>query len=361
MYRKLFNIREVNHSFRVQNDYVYALLKSGNILCFNSKKNEKVWESYVGENALAIGFLNEFIFCNSDYEVKLIDPSSGQIISQYNFEIILPLSNVNGFLSLRKENGRKILGFEDNGFSNVWKKEVKLGNKIASLNHVLINSKYLNNQVISAYDVTNFELLWDFNIAPYARFNDSRLEIQEGIITNILGIHDDNLWLGISSGKLIKLNIRNGKFVGELGFQDSQLPNFGYLIKEGDYIPWGDLMQLDERKAQIFGLRDKYFMKIDLNNNQRREYIDIGKSMNAFKINSSYRNYTFPSDEKYIYFCDDRQGKIGVFDREALEVIWSYEIEMERDGIAQILDMKYEDNRWYVLDRNDVLHIFVRV
>jgi hypothetical protein len=361
MFRELFKIRDVNHSFRVQNENVFVLLKSGKILCYNSKRKEKTWEFYVNKGALSIGFLNGLIFCNSDYETRLIDPSSGHIINQYNFEIVLPLPDVNGFLSLRKENGKKILGLENIQLGNVWQKETKLGNRIASLNHVLINSKYLNNQIIAAYDVTNFELLWDFNIAPHSRFNDSRQEIQEGIITNILGIHEDNLWLGISSGKLIELNIRTGKLERELGLQESQFLNFNYSIKEGDYIPWGDLMQLDKIKEQIIGLRDKYFMKIDLVNTQIREYIDVGRSMNAFDINSSYRNYVFPSDENYIYFCDDRQGKIGVFDRNKLEVIWSHELEIEHDGIAQILEMKYEDNRWYVLDRNDVLHIFERV
>ena len=82
--------------------------------------------------------------------------------------------------------------------------------------------------------------------------------------------------------------------------------------------------------------------------------------MTAHKINSNYRNYSFPIDEQFIYFCDDRQGKIGVFDRDKKEVVWSYELDMERDGIAQILEMKYADNRWYVLDRSDTLHIFER-
>jgi len=80
--------------------------------------------------------------------------------------------------------------------------------------------------------------------------------------------------------------------------------------------------------------------------------------MKDHNINSSYRNYDFPAEGNYIYFCDDRQGMIGVFDRKKQEVVWNYELEMKKDGISQILDMRYVNNRWYVLDRNDTLHIF---
>jgi hypothetical protein len=118
-------------------------------------------------------------------------------------------------------------------------------------------------------------------------------------------------------------------------------------------------MQLDENKGEIIGLRDKYFFIIDLKElNPTRKYINVGGSMDAFNITSSYRNQTFPYDKQFIYFCDDRQGKIGVFDRDKKEVVWSYKLEMEKDGVAQILEMKYSNNRLYVLDRNNTLHIF---
>ena len=71
-------------------------------------------------------------------------------------------------------------------------------------------------------------------------------------------------------------------------------------------------------------------------------------------------SYPFPFDQHHIYFCDDQQGKIGLFDRAKKEVVWSKELEMEHDGIAQILEVEYADNKWYVLDRNDTLHVFER-
>ena len=181
-------------------------------------------------------------------------------------------------------------------------------------------------------------------------------------IQNYIGLYKNILWISLHSGKLISFNIDTGRLANQIGFAESDLTNFGYKVQDGDYIPFGGLMQLDEEREQIIGIRDKYFMKIDLTqSNPRRKYINVSNSMNDHSMLSSYRHQTFPFDENYIYFCDDRQGKIGVFDREKLEVVWSYELEMERDGIAQILDMKYANNRWYILDRNDTMHVFERV
>ncbi|HEY8402292.1 MAG TPA: hypothetical protein VIK89_13580 [Cytophagaceae bacterium] len=221
----------------------------------------------------------------------------------------------------------------------------------------------IEHKKLTAYKLENGSLKCQFDLAPYfigyTTTDQSKLEDK---IQNYIGLIGNVLWIGLSSGRLLAIDVENGSLVYQLGFKESDFPNFPYEIKEGDYLPFGELMQLDEDKGEIIGLRDKYFMKVDLDQSEpRRKYIDVGQSMAAHKISSSYRNYSFPIDEQFIYFCDDRQGKIGVFDREKKEVIWSYELDMERDGIVQILEMKYANNRWYVLDRNDTLHIFERI
>jgi hypothetical protein len=204
------------------------------------------------------------------------------------------------------------------------------------------------------------KIIWEYTIS--GKYLDIRGEECRSLIKNVLGVYNDILWLSLTSGELVGIDIQTGKHLYRLGFNEISEPNFPYQIQADAYLPFGDLMQLDEEKGEIIGLRNEFFIKLDLNRTAlNREYINVSETMKACKISSSYRNLIFPSDEGHIYFCDDRQGKIGVFDRHKLEVIWSHELEIEHDGIAQILEMKYEDNRWYVLDRNDVLHIFERV
>lgn len=182
-------------------------------------------------------------------------------------------------------------------------------------------------------------------------------------IQNYIGLIENILWISLRSGRLLSFNIEIGSLEDLIDFKRNLFPyDFLYKVNEDDYLPFGELMQLDKSLREIIGLRDKYFMRINLTRTEpRREYISLEKSMNSYNIISSYRNQAFPYDQNYIYFCDDRKGKIGVFDREKLEVVWSYELEMKRNGIAQILDMKYANNRWYIQDRNNVLHVFEKV
>jgi len=225
---------------------------------------------------------------------------------------------------------------------------------------VLISIEHEN---LVVYKLHDGRLKSRFDLTPYLiGFTTTDQSKSENKIQNYIGLTGSILWIGFSSGRLLAIDIERGSKEHLIGFKESDLPQFPFEVKEGDYLPFGELMQLDEDKGEIIGLRDKYFIKVDLGQSKpRRKYIDVGQSMAAYKISSSYRNYSFPIDEQFIYFCDDRQGKIGVFDREKKEVVWSYKLDMERDGIAQILEMKYANNQWYVLDRNDTLHIFERI
>ena len=361
MFAKKHEIEGVNHNFILRNEALYVLLKNGELLKFNVERKENVWASSIIENASKIGFLNEAVFSNTGFETKIITPSSGSIISQFAFKIVSTLQRTGCFLAASRENGKKLIKLINKDFVSLWEKDIKMGKTVHIDNDTLINTKYLNDQVIIGYDLESFEELWKVDIAEHAQFKDIRQELQDGLITHVLGIFRDTVWFGVSSGSLMGVNIKTGELEHPLSFKYNDLPKFPFEVKEGDYLPFGELMQLDEDKAEIIGLRDKYFIKVDLNQAEpRRKYMDVGQSMEAHKITSSYRNYEFPTDGQFIYFCDDRQGKIGVFDREKREVVWSYELEMQKGGIAQILEMKYADNRWYVLDRNDTLHIFER-
>ncbi|AYB29382.1 hypothetical protein [Chryseolinea soli] len=212
---------------------------------------------------------------------------------------------------------------------------------------------------VNAISLNSGEILWSFE--DFGKYNNASGDQFSDGVKNLLGVYGSRLWFGLLSGKILGLNIKTGALEHQVGFKESDLTPFSYNIKEGDYLPFGDMMQLDKNKGEIIGLRDKYLMKVNLDqSNPAREYLNVGQSMATHKIISSYRNNDFPLNANFIYFCDDRQGKIGVFDRKRQEVVWSHELEIEKSGIAQILEMKYANNRWYVLDRNDTLHILER-
>lgn len=193
--------------------------------------------------------------------------------------------------------------------------------------------------------------LWSFSVS--GKHTDIRGDGHSTTYMGTLGTYNGILWVWLSSGGLIGLDEKTGEFVKNIRLETSN---------DNQEFKFGGAMQIDANTASLIGLWSKYYIEVNLNDPSLPiKYTDLTESLECASISVSYRSHAFPYDAQFVYFCDDRQGKIGVFGREKKEVIWSYELDMKRDGIAQILEMKYANNRWYVLDRNDTLHIFERI
>jgi len=258
----------------------------------------------------------------------------------------------NGFLvASKKVNGLKSLFLFDLK-KRVFKPfDIKLSLKARSIEDgesILDINK--GSTELKKYDLEGKEH-WSFSVS--GNYVDIRGDEKQTIYMGTLGTHNGTLWVWLSSGELIGLDEKTGELVKEIGLEDSH---------DNHEFKFGGAMQIDTNRAQLIGLWSKYYIEVDLNDASLPvRYTDLSESLESASISISYRSHTFPYDSKSIYFCDDRQGRIGVFDRDKKEVVWSYELDMRRDGIAQILEMQYAHNRWYVLDRNDTLHILERI
>lgn len=362
---KLIRQERAKH-FDTSNDYLIIIDDKMNLKLYKSDNvefSEKLEGDFTNVNSLDYG---KFLIKRDDNTALVLKSISNSYELSPDFNEV-PISDI----SEEKDIALSINWISyypveiESKFIDLKSKNVLWSSKnitsCSMIGDVLLSIEYENLVVYQLHDGC---LKSRFDLTPYLiDFTTTDQSKSEGKIQNYIGLTGGVLWIGLSSGRLLAINTTIGSLEHQVGFQESPLPeDFPYEIREGDYLPFGELMQLDVDKSEIIGLRNRYFMKVDLSKSvPRREYVDIGESMEAHQISSSYRNYTFPFDAQFVYFCDDRQGKIGVFDRNKKEVVWSYQLEMERDGIAQILEMKYADNRWYVLDRNDTLHIFERV
>lgn len=192
---------------------------------------------------------------------------------------------------------------------------------------------------------------WSFSVS--GKYVDIRGDEKQTIYMGTLGLHNGVLWVWLSSGELIGLDKRTGELVKKIGLETTN--------NEQEF-KFGGAMQIDTDTSSLIGLWGKYYIEVNLNDSSLSfKYTDLSESLESKSMSINHRGNSFPFDAESIYFYDnDYLGKIGVFDRDKKEVVWSYELDMKRDGIAQILEMKYANNRWYVLDRNDTLHIFER-
>jgi hypothetical protein len=362
MFTKIRQIEGVTDNFIVDNHDIYVFHSNGHLSKYNVHRDEKVWGLSTGENIVNSGLLTQSLFCSAAGETKTINLRSGEIENQHPLKILFASNSEKIILAEKKENGQKKILILNEELICTAEKDIKMGKNFLINKELLVSTQYLNDQIIQAFTPGNLSEWWSTNIASYAKFKDIRKESQEGLITHILGLYNQTLWIGLSSGKLIGLDYTDGTKKFSIGFEESVLPKtLANQVTNQDYIPFGELMQLDSRNGEIIGLRDGYFMKADLGMpSPKREYISVTESMAAHEISSSFRSYSFPFDENFIYFCDDRRGKIGLFDREKEETIWSTALNIPDDGIAKLTEMKVSNNVWCILDRNGVLHIFER-
>lgn len=340
MFKKVEKINSVK-AFQVENHLCYLHSNKG-IVCSNGFafesdsscslyliQNKLFKQSYRGELQIYDVEQKELLFMNNKDEHKLF---------------ILPgFIERNDSIYATQINGNK----EEFGLYNF--KSKTFLSKIKSVGTIVqqlsIGLNYGgSSSSIEAVSLPDGKLLWVFNASQ--KYQHSGQDQPEEV-SHFLGTYELELWFVLSSGKLIALSAETGELIHELNERE-----------QGEmYTP---LVQFD--KNQIIGLRGKCYLNIDLKNEKpQRVYTDVSLSMTAHTIESSYRNQLFPYDDDFIYFCDDRQGKIGAFDRKGLKVVWSYQLETEHEGIAQILEMKYAKDHWYVLDRHHILHIFERM
>ena len=355
MFSLIDEIKDVGFCFTCYGDTLFYSRENQLFSC-DTQLN---WKVFMPDRIQNIMIINSTIYCGLMNQTATVELHSGKNIEVFDFKIQHGKSSSGLFSAVvRDNNSSTSVLIDPQTNSKVWESDERMG-MVYIHNDRLIKSKFRNKRSLSCQDINSNVGLWEFDVSDYANYYDMRKELQEGLISCIMGVLNEVLIISLTSGKLLGVGLGTGNLLYQIGFTETELPQLPFIVSEGDHIPYGELMQLDQQKEEIFGLRDHYFFHVDLTaKDLRRQYFDIGTSMNAYGINAKYRNTEYPYDESYIYFCDDRQGKIGVFDRKRKEVVWSTQLDIEQEGIAQILEMKFANNRWYVLDRHNTLHIF---
>lgn len=218
----------------------------------------------------------------------------------------------------------------------------------------------IDNDFIKVYNLLTGKLInkvaYRKSLTSFKHQDNRSFDIK---VEDFLGIKDDDLWIRLNSGELKSFSLLSGLSSNIIDEKDIKVILSANEQNNFSSIPKANLVQMDSKNNEIIGLRNMYYIKLDLKkNNLVLEYKDISSSMISFDIKSSYREKVLPVGNGCIYFCDDEKGKIGVFDRAKEEVIWSYQLEIENGGIAKILKMEYSNDLWCILDRNKFLHTF---
>ena len=208
---------------------------------------------------------------------------------------------------------------------------------------------------IACRKIDSDSILWEFPLASLGKWKNSWDEERFFEVYKLIGIYNNIFWAFIEIGGFIGLDIKTG----ELKYRISEY----HMGKESKLFFRSDYY-LDNERGKIFGLAH-IFIEIDLN--QDPPFVtQYGLQEEFEKYNIKKANDTaedFVVQDNLLYFYLAEQLRFGVLDINTKEIIYISEpiAVVERDDcFTQLKDLKVSENKVYILDSNDTLHIFER-
>lgn len=231
-------------------------------------------------------------------------------------------------------------------------------------NHLFIQRK----KHITSYSLINFTSFWHYelpervyNVQRRTGYIDKPFEEVNAEILKILGVYSGALYIVLNSGRIIGLEENTGQEVFTKIEPDQLTLNYE---NERIYTPtilWLNT-QMDSENGIIFGLLGDFYAEIDLKNSLKAYKVyDIGYQSNTKKIKCTNWG-VWQGDE--IFFGETNFAKeparVGIFNRKTKQVTWTSD-ELGEEGVFKGLrKIDYAQNKLYILDMENTLHIFER-
>ena len=214
---------------------------------------------------------------------------------------------------------------------------------------------FKNKNTIQGIEIYTGQFLWEFPLSSLGKWKNSWDEERDFEVYKLIGIYNNIFWAFIEIGGFIGLDIKTG----ELKYRISEY----HMGKESKLFFRSDYY-LDNERGKIFGLAH-IFIEIDLN--QDLPFVtQYGLQEEFEKYNIKKANDTaedFVVQDNLLYFYLAEQLKFSILDINTKEIIYISEpiAVVERDdSFTRLRDLKVSENKVYILDSNDTLHIFER-
>ncbi len=231
----------------------------------------------------------------------------------------------------------------------------------------LLNSVNLNtNQVVSINDISD--------IGIWRRQTHSVTYREEYAIRRAIAVVNDVLWLDISKGVIMGIDIQTGKTLHVFKEKDAEIIKMegkNTETKQYDFYHQTDLPEhphtfYDEVTQKLFGVHNHQYYEVDLQDPKLQIYDLIDEyalygDITPFKQETSLvqlKAWATRScfDDTHIYFIVDNASKaqIAALNRQTLKIEWVYEF----DDSGILMQIQVSSNNLYVLDNQATLHIF---
>ncbi len=310
---------------------------------------------------------NEEIFSDIEkknlriYFDKLLFYSKNKIIYDYNLKELYSLLNEETFLL--SNNSIYILTYiiNDNygfDYSKLYKfdnkKKLLCDFKVTLSNIQLIFNSYIfiyNETIIQAFSIDENKFIWQFNLSKSEENID---------IFRIIGIWKQLLFF-IVNDKILSIDIETGKLLNQW-----QAKNEASATMAKDEFPSG--IKLDADTGKLL----HPYMEIDIQSNEYKN-LDVLSQLEISQKEefTIYPNTGFTFNEKYLFISATQdswihKGKppkstchLFAINRKTGKQEWHHKLDTGKKYKA-VKKMETTDNKLYVLDHGNTLHIFER-
>lgn len=223
-----------------------------------------------------------------------------------------------------------------------WEISFKVGKHIASIKNFLCVTVGRKNNELTCIERDNGKVAWNYKLIDNLSNEGGKTKFQA-----IVGFIGTELWLALSNGQVLVLDVTTGRKICLLG---SAEPKAGV---NPDAFPVNRL-KLDLPSGKVIGAVHHYLWVIDVETKEW-QFHDLRAVLAENKIEF---NKDFVVDEDHIYFIDNYHDKVGALNRKTLQLEGEYAFAAEAGQPVSPMDIQQDDSRLFVLDTKNTLHIF---
>ena len=217
---------------------------------------------------------------------------------------------------------------------------------------------------IACRKIDSDSILWEFPLSSLGKWKNSWDEERDFEIRHFIGIYNGIIWAFIEIGGFIGLDIETG----ELKYRIREYHQAIGKTSTSSYDDSKDFFRsdylLNSEKGKILGLAVDVFIEIDLT--QEPPFVTqygLQEEFEKYNIKGKDTSTKYAVQDNLLYFYLFDQLRFGVLDINTKEIIYVSEpiAVVERDDcFTQLKDLKVSENKVYILDSNNTLHIFER-
>ncbi|MCO7223828.1 PQQ-like beta-propeller repeat protein [Pleionea sp. CnH1-48] len=194
------------------------------------------------------------------------------------------------------------------------------------------------------------KVIWRYS--PEGFFKDNSGTQVADSLNLVVGCYQETLWLHLSSGKLVGIDVNDGSILHSLGWEETDTSGYTAFPVEREFFVPGEYFSIDKENQLIIGYSHTFMTFIDLNEDKLvRRY----KTVDNAEVRAVGRGNGGVFDSDFIYFCNSIDGELGVYSRQLNEVVWKHSLPGKIEG------MQFSRDKWYVHCSDGKLHIYEKL